>query len=75
MKKIDLKKVAKDAIKAAISVIIGALFGSCTVYHLGITKVDLPDSCFVNSVDSSVKSFTTYMDSVVSTYKFSEPCK
>lgn len=75
MKKINWKKVAWDAVKAAVSVIIGALLGSCTVYHLGITKIDVPDSCFVQSVDSSVKSFTTYMDSVVSTYKFNEPCK
>ena len=33
MKKIDWKKVALDAVKAAVSVIIGALLGSCTANH------------------------------------------
>ena len=54
MKKLDWKKIAFDAIKAALAVVIGALAGSCTVYHLGITSVNIPDSTFVQKVDSII---------------------
>lgn len=69
MAKINWKKVAFDAIKAALAVVIGALAGSCTVYHLGITSVNVPDSTFVQKVDSSIKSWTIYKDSVVNHIK------
>lgn len=69
MAKIDWKKVAFDAIKAALAVVIGALAGSCTVYHLGITSVNVPDSTFVQKVDSSIKSWTIYKDSVLCNVK------
>lgn len=65
MTKIDWKKVAFDAIKAALAVVVGALMGSCTVYHLGITSVNIPDSTFVEKVDSSIKSWTIFKDSVI----------
>lgn len=65
MKKLDWKKIVFDCIKACAAVIIGALAGSCTVYHLGITSVNIPDSSFVQQVDSSIKSWTIYKDSVV----------
>lgn len=65
MKKLDWKKIAFDAIKAALAVVIGALAGSCTVYHLGITSVNIPDSTFVQKVDSSIKSWSIYKDSVI----------
>lgn len=69
MNKINWKKVAFDAIKAALAVVIGALAGSCTVYHLGITSVNVPDSTFVQKVDSSIKSWTIYKDSVINHVK------
>lgn len=65
MAKIYWKKVAFDAIKAALAVVVGALMGSCTVYHFGITSVNIPDSTFVEKVDSSIKSWTIYKDSVI----------
>lgn len=63
--KVNWKRVAWDAFKAALAVVIGALAGSCTVYHLGITSVNVPDSTFVQKVDSSIKSWTIYKDSVI----------
>ena len=69
MKNVDWKKIAFDAIKAALAVVIGALCGSCTVYHLGITSVNIPDSTFVQKVDSSIKSWTIYEDSVLNHVK------
>lgn len=68
MAKINWKKVAFDAIKAALAVVIGALAGSCTVYHLGITSVNVPDSTVVQSIDNSIKSITHFSDSVITNY-------
>ena len=64
MRKIDWKAVVFDCVKACIAVIIGALAGSCTVHHLSITSVAIPDSAFVEKVDNSIKSWTNYADSV-----------
>lgn len=69
MSKLNWKKIAWDAFKAALAVVIGALAGSCTVYHLGITSVNVPDSTFVEKVDNSIKSWTIYKDSVLSNVK------
>lgn len=69
MKKLDWKKIIFDCVKACVAVIIGALAGSCTVHHLSITSVNVPDSSFVQKVDSSIKSWTLYGDSVVENIK------
>lgn len=65
MKKIDWKMVAFDAIKAALAVVIGALMGSCTVHHLCITSVNVPDSAFVQKIDNSIHSWSEWKDSVL----------
>lgn len=66
MRNLDWKRIAFDAIKAAFAVVVGALFGSCTVHHLSLTSVNIPDSAFVQKVDNSIKSWTEYTDSVIS---------
>lgn len=66
MSKVNWKKVLIDALKAAGAVILGALFGSCTCYHFGITHLTVKDNnCIDSIIDESVKSYTHYADSVV----------
>ena len=72
MSKINWKKIAFDAIKAAIAVVVGALMGSCTVRHFSITSVSVPDSCFIHSVDNSINSLSNFGDSIFHMYESSK---